>query len=189
MQTTPAAPARAEEGPDRITPIAGLLFLAGVIVFLSFAPGGYTVLKTFHVFFAVLWVGGGVLLTFLALGAQRAKDDEALFSIARHAEWAANRIFVPSSFAVLGFGIATAVKGSLDWGDFWIIFGLIGWALSAFIGIALITPRAKQLGAVTPDRYDDPEVRRRVVEIMTIARFDSVLLLLIVLDMAAKPFL
>lgn len=174
---------------DLSTPIAGLILLAGTIVFLSFAPGAYSILKALHVLFAVLWVGGGILIITLAIAAERTKNDDALFAVARQAEWAANRIFVPSSFAVLGFGIATAVQGSSDWGEFWLVFGLVAWAISAFIGIVFLTPRAKRLGAVTPDRYGDPEVKRQVKEIMAIARFDSAILLLVVLDMAAKPFL
>lgn len=189
METTDARPVSASEGRSLATPLAGILLLAGVIVFLSFAPGAYNILKALHVLFAVLWVGGGILIIALAIAAQRANDDDALFTVARQAEWAANRIFVPSSFAVLGFGIAAGVNAGWDFGSFWLVAGLIGWALSAFVGIVLITPRVKRLGAVTPDRYSDPEVRRRVVEIMTIARFDSVILLLVVLDMAAKPFL
>ena len=72
----------------------------------------------------------------------------------------------------------------------WIIIGLVGRSASAFIGTALITPRVKRLGEVTPDRFEDPDIQAGVTEIMRIARIDSVILTLVVVaDMAAKPFL
>jgi uncharacterized membrane protein len=187
METTNASAARARGG-DLVTPLAGLALLAGAILFLATSSGTYTILKSIHVIAAVVWVGGGLALIVLAILYDRRNDLDSLFSIARHAEWLGTRVFMPASFVTLGFGLATAANGNWDWGNAWIIIGLVGWAASAFVGIALITPRVKRLGAVTPDRYADPDVQARVREIMRIARIDSVILTLVVLDMVAKPF-
>jgi hypothetical protein len=43
---------------------------------------------------------------------------------------------VPATFLVLLTGIAMTINGDLDWGQFWIIFGLVAWATSAAIGSA-----------------------------------------------------
>ena len=146
-------------------------------------------LKTIHVLAAVVWVGGGLTLIILAILYDRRNDMIGLLAIAKQADWVGTRVFVPASFVTLGFGLAAAFKGNWDFGSAWIIIGLVGWAASAFVGTALITPRVKRLGEITPDRFDDPDVQARVTEIMRIARIDSVILTLVVADMAAKPFL
>jgi uncharacterized membrane protein len=174
---------------DLLTPALVLALLVGLVVFLVAAPGTYAVLKTLHILAAVVWVGGGLTLIVLAILYERRRDQEGLFAVARQAEWIGTRVFTPASFITLAFGIAAVVEGDWDFGSAWIVIGLVGWAASAFVGIALITPRVKRLGAVTPDRFDDPEVHERVADVMRIARIDSVILTLVIVDMAAKPFL
>lgn len=172
-----------------LTPLAGVAFLAGLIVFLWFAPEAYSIYKAVHVLAAVVWVGGGAALMALALRADRAIDNAELAVIGRQAEWVGTRVFTPASFVVLGFGIAMIEKGGHDWGQFWVLFALVGWAISAATGILFLGPKTKILGQLYETRGpDDPDFLRQLRTVLTIARFDAVLLLLIVVDMTAKPF-
>lgn len=192
MESEAGATARSavDERNARLTLIAGLLLLAGTIVILAFAPGTYNILLALHVIAAVVWVGGGLTLAILALVAERTKDDEGIIAIGKQAEWIGLRVFTPASFIVLGVGIALAAKGDWSYGEFWLTAGLVGWALSAMIGIFFITPEAKRLNALAASQgMQHPETQARLKRILTIARFDVALLVLIVLDMAAKPFL
>jgi hypothetical protein len=79
----------------------------------------------------------------MALAVGRPDEPGRLLDVARQAEWGAMRIFVPASFVVLAMGIAMTINGDLDWGQFWLVFGLVAWAISTAIGVGFLTPRSR----------------------------------------------
>jgi uncharacterized membrane protein len=171
-----------------ITALAAGLVLVGALVFIFESDSWYLAFKAIHVLSAVLWIGGGAFLTFMAIATERADDPTRLVEIARQAEWGATRIFVPASFVVLGMGIAMTINGDLDWGQFWLVFGLIAWAISTTVGIGFLTPHIKKLTRLLEDHdARDPEVQAVVAPLLLAARLDIALLLLIVVDMTVKP--
>jgi uncharacterized membrane protein len=167
-------------------PIAGLAVL---ILFLS-KTSWYQVFKSIHVLAAVVWLGGGAMITVLAWRAQRAKDFGQLLQIGRQAEWLSTRVFVPASLVVLAMGIVLMHKGDWGYNHFWTLFGLIGWGVSFVVGAAFLGPEtgrmAKLIEAKGPE---DPEVLARLNRVISVARADVVLVLLIAADMVAKPWL
>ncbi len=190
MATDPQIGALSEQNrraSKTITLAAAALLLLGALVFLLESDSWYLAFKAVHVVAAVLWVGGGTLLAVLAITAERDPDPARLLGVARQAEWAA-RIFIPASFTVLGMGIAMTINGDLDWGQFWLVFGLVAWTISTAIGVGFLTPRIKQLNALIQERGErDPAVQAAVQPILLAARIDIALLLLIVIDMTLKP--
>ena len=75
-----------------------------------------------------------------------------------------------------------------QWDQFWVLFAVVGWSLAATIGISFVGPELGRIGqAAATLGPDSPEVARRVKRLFTIFRFDTALLALIVIDMAAKP--
>lgn len=190
MTTEPQVGALSEENrrvSTAITLAAAALLLLGTLVFLLESDSWYVAFKAVHVVAAVLWVGGGTLLAALVITAERDPDPARLLGVARQAEWAA-RIFIPASFTVLAMGIAMTINGDLDWGQFWLVFGLIAWGISTAIGIGFLTPRIKQLNELIQERGErDPAVQAAVQPILLAARIDIALLLLIVIDMTVKP--
>jgi uncharacterized membrane protein len=172
-----------------ITAIAATLLLVGAILFILESDSWYLAFKAVHVAAVVLWVGGGTFVTLMAMATERTSDPGRLLEVARQAEWGATRIFVPASFVVLAMGIAMTINGDLDWGRFWLVFGLVAWAISTAIGVGFLTPRIKQLNALVAERGErDAAVQAAVQPILLAARLDIALLLLIVIDMTAKPF-
>lgn len=182
------APSVSSRGAAWMTPAAAALLLAGAIVFLWQAPGSYSIYKAIHIAAAVIWVGGGTSLTVFALVAQRANDTPTLLSLGKQAAFMGERVFTPASFVALGFGIAMVEKANWGWDIFWVDFALVGWAISTAVGISYLAPASKKLTKLLAERGpDDPEVRPALDRLIGVARFDVVLLILIVLDMAAKP--
>ncbi|HET7045137.1 MAG TPA: DUF2269 family protein [Gaiellaceae bacterium] len=171
-----------------MTPLAGAILLVGAIVFLWRAPGSYQIFKSLHIAFAVIWVGGGTGLTVTALVAQRENDTQQLLALGKQAAFLGEKIFTPASFVVLAFGIAMVEKVDWGWGTFWVDFALVVWALSTAIGVGYLAPVSKKLTALLAEKGpDDPEVRPLLDRLIGVARFDVVMLILIVIDMAAKP--
>ena len=190
MQARTAAPSIKPTGSYALmTPLIGLALVAVGIIFLWQGPDRYSALKAVHVAFAVLWVGGGATLTILGIAAEARNDQAQLASIGALAAWVGERVFTPSSLIVLGFGIWLVEEGDLGWGHFWIDFALAVWAVSTAIGIFVLNPLTKKLTAAAErEGFGAPVVQRYLRMVLVVARIDIALLLLVVVDMAAKPF-
>ena len=165
--------------------VAGLVL---VVVFFSFTSW-YEIFKAIHVLAAMVWLGGGTIITILAWRAQRARDNVQLVQIARQAEWAGTRVFVPSALVVLAMGIVLMAKGDFGYGEFWPLFGLIAWGVSFVVGATFLGPEAGRLARLTEVKDpDDPEVVARTNRVLAVARADVVLIALVAAVMVAKPF-
>jgi uncharacterized membrane protein len=174
---------------SRLTLAAGIVLLIGLIVLGWASPATYFVYKMIHVLAAVVWVGGGTTLVALAILTERENDPRALVALGHKVDWIATRIYIPSSLVVLLFGILMVVKGDLDWGQFWIVAGLVGFAASFLTGVGFLAPQTKKFTALAEESgVEDPATQAALERLLLVARFDVALLLLIVADMTAKPF-
>jgi uncharacterized membrane protein len=186
--TAVPAPTAAKRTSIYVTAAIGVVFVAVGILFAANTPW-YFVFKMLHVGAAVVWVGGGLFIAIIAVLAELANDDDQLLQIGHWAETVAGRVFPVMSFAVLGFGIAMTSNGDIPYDQFWIIFGLVAWALSAATGILFLGPESKRLNKAAAEHGPKaPEVQARLRRILLVARVDVALMFLIVFDMAAKPF-
>jgi uncharacterized membrane protein len=189
MEQTVAATSAESRRTSLISTSAIAIALVVVsIVFAASAPW-YFVFKMLHVGAAVVWVGGGLFIAIIAVLAELANDDDQLLQIGHWAETVAGRLFPVMSFVVLGFGIAMTMNGDIPYNQFWIIFGLVAWALSAATGILFFGPETKRLNKTAAEHGpQSPEVRARLRRILLVARVDVALMFLIVFDMVVKPF-
>jgi uncharacterized membrane protein len=168
-------------------PLAGLAVL---IIFLANTPW-YNVFKVVHVLGAIVWLGGGVAITVLALKAQRERDNAVLLNIGKQAEWLGTRIFIPTSLVVVAMGFLLIQKsdGLYGYGDFWTMFGLVAWGVSFLVGALFLGPESGRLARMMEAHGPDhPETQLRLRRIINVARADVVLIALIAADMVAKPF-
>ena len=79
--------------------------------------------------FAVVWVGGGTLLTILGdPGAAGVAIRARIVTIAQQAAFAGEKIFAPAGLVVFLMGIAMMINTDWGWGTFWIDAGLVGYA-------------------------------------------------------------
>lgn len=190
MEHVTAGPADVDRRRTSIR-VTGAIALALLVVAVLFAANTawYSVFMMLHVGAAVIWVGGGIFLTIIAVLAELANDDDQLLQIGHWAEKVAGRLFPAMSFVVLGFGIAMTANGNIGYDQFWIIFGLTAWALSAATGILFLGPESKRLNDAAKEHGPkSPEVQTRLRRILLVARVDIALMFLIVFDMVAKPF-
>jgi uncharacterized membrane protein len=192
METTSQAQT-SESKAGWVTP-AILLALVGVGLLFAFkatdvSSTWYGIFKLVHVCVAVFWVGGGLLLTALALRAQLSKDPKELATIARQATFVGEKLFAPAGGVALVMGIAMVINSpAIDFGTTWVTIGLVGWLISFVTGIAVLAPRARKLVALFDTVGDAaPETQAAVREILLIARVDVAVLLIVVMDMLMKP--
>ncbi|HEY7692226.1 MAG TPA: DUF2269 family protein [Gaiellaceae bacterium] len=152
----------------------------------------YEWFKTGHVLAAVLWVGGGATMTIYALLTLRQNTPAEMASLARKIGLLGERFYAPLSVLVLALGFGLMENGQSPWSydQFFVVFALVGWALSFVTGAFFLGPESKKLGKLMPTRSpEDPEVQYRIRRILVVARFDVVLLLAVVFVMTAKPWL
>jgi hypothetical protein len=188
----PTATAAARRTSVYVTAAIAAAFVAVAILFAANTTW-YYVFKMLHVGAAVIWVGGGLFITIIAVLAELADNDDQLLQIGYWAEKVAGRLFPVMSFVVLGFGLAMASNSAVPavhpYHQFWIIFGLIAWGLSAATGILFLGPESKRLNkAAEQHGVKSPEVQARLRRILLVVRVDVALMFLIVFDMVAKPF-
>jgi uncharacterized membrane protein len=187
METLASTPAERRTSAPLTAGILAVV-LAVAILFAA-STNWYTVFKTVHVTFAVLWVGGGVLLTILALMAERRNDPAELATIARQAATVGEKYFSTSGVIVVAMGVAMMINGDLPWSTFWIDFGLAVFAVSFLTGIVVLGPQSRRLHAIIDEKGAlAPEAQEGIKKILLIARVDVALLLIVVVDMVAKPF-
>jgi len=192
METTSAqAP---ERGSNWITP-AILLAVAGVGLLFAFkatdaSSTWFGIFKLIHVGVAVFWVGGGLLLTALALRAERSHDPEEIARIARQATFVGEKLFAPAGGIVLLMGILMVINSpEISFGMTWVIIGLVGFAVSFVMGIAVLAPRARRIVELSDTvGVVAPQTQAAIREILLISRVDIAVLVIVVFDMLMKPF-
>jgi uncharacterized membrane protein len=174
------------------TLVIAAVFLLVAIVFVA-DTSWYAAFKTLHVVFAVIWVGGGLLFNVLGARAERMGDPDEMLAVVRQAGAVSEKLFIPSSLIVLVFGIAMMFTGPgefWEWSSFWILFALAGFAATFLLGVAVLTPQVKKLqGLMETAGPKAPETQAAISRLFLIARADAAILMLVVVDMTAKPFL
>jgi uncharacterized membrane protein len=172
-----------------LTAVIAAATLVVAIVFAISNGHWYFVFKAIHITFAVIWIGGGMLLTILGVIAERQKDPAALAAVARQAAMVGQKLFSPAAVVVLLAGIAMMINGSLDWGKFWVSFGLLGFLSSFIVGVAFLAPASSRVAAlIDTEGVESPAAQAQIARILLIARYDIAVLLLVVFDMVLKPF-
>jgi uncharacterized membrane protein len=187
------APAPRRLSSGMITAAIGAVVAVVGIVFAFNATDAsshwFALFKLIHVSVAVFWVGGGLVLTVLALRAERTKKPEDMATIAGQAAFVGERFFAPAGVIVLAMGIVMVVNQHIGWGTFWVDLGLVGYASTFITGIAFLSPQAKRIARLLDERgAGAPETQAAIQRILLIARIDVGVLLVVVADMLLKPF-
>ena len=148
----------------------------------------YEFLKFAHITFAAVWVGTDATIqafAFRAFAAGPQRTAELMSDV----EWIGTRLLVPSSLAVLGFGVWLVIdQPAWEFSQFWISAGLAVFAASFIAGAAFLGPESGRLAKLTAEKgAEDPDVQRRIRRVVMVSRIELVLLIAIVFDMVVKP--
>lgn len=148
----------------------------------------YEFAKWVHVFAAVVWVGGDLMLQMVAFRIMRADDAVRLAGFAKDVERIGMFVLTPATIVLLAFGFVLVEEGG--WGyPFWVVFGLATLGISALLGAAVLGPEAGRVGKLIEQRgAEDPEAQRRLRRVIVLSRVTTVLLVLTIFDMVIKPF-
>ena len=141
-----------------------------------------------HILMAVVWVGGAHMIQLFATRILKGGDPVRLAAFAKDVAWIGPRIFAPATLLVLVFGFLLVEEADIGY-PFWVVFGLVILLLSFFVGAFFLGPESGRIGKLVDERgASDPDVQRRIRRIIVYARFELLLLVLVVVDMVIKPF-
>lgn len=186
-------PAKSPPSSGAVTAAIGITVAVVALIFVfnatGYASNWYFIFKLIHVLGAVVWVGGGTVLTILAIRAERSQDSGEIATIARQAAFVGEKIFAPVGLLVFLMGIAMVINFHWGWGTTWVTIGLLGYIVTFLTGILVLSPLAKRISKLMETEGPDaPETQAAIQRIMLIARVDVGVLLLVVADMILKPF-
>jgi uncharacterized membrane protein len=146
----------------------------------------YSIVKFLHVISAILWVGGGFVLFLLGVLAERAGNIEDKLQAMRASGQLGGRFFAPMSMLTLIFGLIMCWFW-VGFSDLWILIGLTGYATTFSIGMLIFKPTGERMGAMIAKEGVTPAVLAIGERMMSAARFDYAVMLVIIADMVLKP--
>jgi uncharacterized membrane protein len=148
----------------------------------------YTFFKSAHLVAAAVWVGGAFMIQALAFRITRTDDAKRQADFAKDTEIVGMRVFIPATWTVLLAGIAMMINFDWSWGQNWIVFGLIAFALSFVVGAGYLGPEGGRI-AETIEREGpaSPAAQARIRRILLISRCELVVLMTVIVNMTVKP--
>ena len=145
----------------------------------------YSLFKFLHILTAIAWVGGGMTLLAADLIMSRSRGGNAPSPVLEIMNVLGKTWFVPTSFLTVITGAITTTLGGM-WGELWVLLGLAGFAATALTGMLLIEPTGQRIGALL-QAGQTGEAAAAGRRLMRIVRFDYVVMLVVIADMAIKP--
>ena len=141
-----------------------------------------------HIAAAVIWVGGGALLSIMGTRAMASGDRDRLRGVVNEAADIGNKLFIPAGLVVVAMGLLMVLDGPWDF-DLWIVLGLLGFVATMGTGALVLGPRAEKIAHATEAAGGaftaEAELESR--KLLTLARTDVVVLFLVIADMVLKP--
>lgn len=148
----------------------------------------YELLVFLHIAAVIVWLGAGMLIALLVLGAERSGDRAKEAGHHRDVGWLAPRLFIPASLATLIIGVLLVVDGPWSFEQLWIVIGIAGWLVSFLLGFFYFKPEGERIGAlVERDGPGSEEVDQRLRRLNVVDRIQLTILFLVVANMVIKP--
>jgi uncharacterized membrane protein len=145
-------------------------------------------LHFFHIGGAIVWVGGGVMLSMVGARAQRGGNAIVIGDFAGTLSYVGLRVFTPAVVAVLVTGVWMVLIQSGDFGQLWVVLALVAFAAAFLIGAVYLSRNALALDRAAKAPTPDPTALSEILG-RWIVGYSVVLAILVfaVWDMVFKP--
>jgi hypothetical protein len=139
-----------------------------------------------HVTGAMVWIGGAVAVQVFGILTKRAADPAKTAFFAGNVSFSVMRVFLPAALVVLVSGIGLKVEGHWDWGEPFIVYGLVFWALVSLVAFGYLGGAIGRAGAQLASEGPSPALGLRLRNLVWLSRVLLLALLTIVFMMAVK---
>ena len=148
----------------------------------------YTFFKSTHVIMAVIWVGGATIIQAYAFRILGTNDGKRQADFSKDTEVVGMRVFIPASLILFLAAIGMMLNADLEWGQNWIVLGIISFGLSFALGVGFLGPESGRLAQlIERGGPDSLEAQARIRRILAFSRAELVVLLTVVWNMVVKP--
>jgi uncharacterized membrane protein len=139
-----------------------------------------------HILAGMIWLGGGLMLVFVARRVRAAGDPDAILDFAHSLSYLGPRVLAPAVIGVLVFGVALVLaSSSWDFGQLWVLVAIGLFVVAFAIGAVYLSQVALRLERTGTA---DPSASRQLLgRWVTAYQVVLLVLLLIVADMVFKP--
>jgi hypothetical protein len=140
-----------------------------------------------HLAAMALWIGGAVAVQVFAALVKASGDPARSAAFGKDTGVVVRWIFMPASLVVLVSGALLVNEGNWDWGEWFIVLGLLGWALVAFTAFGYLSRALARVGVRMATEGPSPALGAEMNRLILLARALIVVLFLLVLVMVVKP--
>ena len=140
-----------------------------------------------HISAAVLWIGGAVAVQVFGWLATASGDPARSAAFGRDTGVMVRWVFMPSSLVVLVSGILLVNEGNWDWGEWFVVLGLVGWAAVAVTAFGYLTRALKSVGMRMATEGPSPALGAEMNRLILVARILILVLFAILFVMVVKP--
>lgn len=144
--------------------------------------------KTIHVLAAVAWVGAVIFAEVHAYWVTKRNTPQDFGHFVDFQSWVGFKYFPPLTLLVLASGILMVIESGYNFSQAWIIIGLVLWTVSVAIGAGFLGPQSIKIQeGMKAGGPPDSALQERINKVQFAARADTVLLIVIVINMVIKP--
>jgi uncharacterized membrane protein len=140
-----------------------------------------------HVVGVITWVGGGIAIQVFGVLTKRAADPAKTAFFARNVGWIVMRVFLPAAIVVLVSGIGVVETIGWDWGEPFIVFGLLLWAMVSLVAFGFLGRALGKAALRLETEGPGPVIGLHLRNLVWLSRALLGALLLIVFLMTVKP--
>jgi hypothetical protein len=148
----------------------------------------YSSILFIHVFAALIWLGGGIVMEFLHIRMGPNASNKELKEFFALSTWISPRLFVPAALTTLITGILVVAVGEPRFSDFAVSYALGAVLVAIGLGALGIGPTVKKLETLIDDPSADPAMihglKRRL---RLVTNFDLAILISILFDVVTDP--
>ena len=140
-----------------------------------------------HLSAVIVWGGGGAAIQVSGVLTKRADGPAKTAFFAENVSKTVNFVFLPAAIVVLGAGVGLVENGGSDWGEPFITWGLLLWALVALVAFGYLGREIGRAGRRLEAEGPSPALGLKLRNLVWISRGLVVMLFLIVFLMTIKP--
>jgi uncharacterized membrane protein len=140
-----------------------------------------------HVTGAIVWIGSAVAIQIFGILTKRAADPAKSAFFAQNVSFTVMRVLLPAALLVIVAGIGLTENGGWDWGEPFIVGGLILWALVSLIAFGYLGRALGKAGRQLATHGPSPALALHMRNLVWLSRALLAVLMVIVFLMTVKP--
>lgn len=140
-----------------------------------------------HVTAAIVWVGGAAAIQVFGILTKKAADPAKTAFFAGNVSVTVLWVFLPAALLVIASGVGLTETGNWDWGEPFIVFGLVLSALVSLLAFGYLGRAIGSAGARLAAEGPSPALALRLRNLVWLSRVLLGILVVVVFLMTVKP--